>query len=175
MHRARLLCETPLWRLPSLQADRVRLPGGLARLGSESRQPPVRAMLSPFGHLSNDLRLPFLETRNQALSSPLEMSCRLLGHQEMPFLLPSIFPASARHVPPCIGSQAELSRMQDVAMHQRQQRNCPTVPQPVQFLAGPILRFPTHSPVSNYRFHLIICSPILIKGSSAFHGSLKFK
>jgi len=75
------------------------------------------------------------------MPSQAKMSCRASGRQEMPFLRPSIFPASSPYVPTCTNSRADLSRMQAVAMHQMQQRNCPIVLRPLQFLAEPTLRF----------------------------------
>jgi len=141
MHRARLLCGMPLWRLPSLQVDHVRPPRRLATLGSELRQPPVQATLSPFVHLSKHLHLSLLEIRNREIPSQAEMSYRLLGRREMPFLRPSIFPAFAPRVPPCTNNRAGWSWMQGVAMNRMQQHNSPFVLRPLQFQAEPTLRF----------------------------------
>src|SRR5260370_39312665 len=140
-HRARWPCGMPLWHLSSLQADHAPPPGDSGTFGSEPQQPPAQATLSPFVHLSKDLYLSFLKTKNQCLPSQAEMSCRFLTRREMPFLRPSIVPASVRLAPPFTDSQADLSRKQGVAMHRMRQENHPTVLRPSQFVVEPILRF----------------------------------
>jgi hypothetical protein len=139
-YRDRLLCGMPLWQLPSLQVDHARPPAGLGTLRSEPRQPAFRAKLSPFVHLSKDLHPSLLGIMNQEMPSQAKMSCRASGRQEMHFRRPSIFPTSSPYVPTCTNSRVDLSRMQGVAMHQMQQRNCLIVLRRLQFLAEPTLR-----------------------------------